>query len=166
MTAADSRTSLTQPDDALAISADDDITAERNNESPEEIAGGLTIEGVDEPVVLRYFETLNAGEFEATAALFATDGVMHPPFESGFVGPEAIATYLQEEAQGIRLQPRQGTRELLENNDIEYQIRGKVQTSLFGVNVAWRLVLNSQQEITSVTIKLLASPKELLNLRR
>ena len=54
----------------------------------------MTIEGITEPTVLRYFETLNAGDFENTAALFAADGAIHPPFESGIVGPEAIAAYL------------------------------------------------------------------------
>ena len=37
---------------------------------------------------------------------------------------------------------------------------------LFGVNVSWLFILNSQQQIVSTTVKLLASPQELLNLRR
>jgi hypothetical protein len=40
-----------------------------------------------------------------------------------------------------------------------------VQTSAFGINVAWLFLLNSHQKILSVTVKLLASPQELLNLR-
>ncbi len=63
------------------------------------------IEGITEPSVLRYFETLNAGEFEATAALFAEDGVMHPPFESGIVGPNAIAAYLNKKPKILKLTP-------------------------------------------------------------
>jgi len=31
----------------------------------------LTIEGITEPIVIRYFETLNAGNFDDTSALFA-----------------------------------------------------------------------------------------------
>jgi hypothetical protein len=42
----------------------------------------LTIEGITESVVVRYFETMNAGDYEATASLFADSGVMQPPFES------------------------------------------------------------------------------------
>lgn len=65
----------------------------------------LFIEGITEPTIISYFETLNVGNFEACAALFAADGVMYPPFEEGLVGPEAIATYLHQEAQGMKLNP-------------------------------------------------------------
>jgi hypothetical protein len=126
----------------------------------------LTIEGITEPTVLRYFETLNAGNFEATSALFTADGVMRPPFESGIVGPDAIAGYLQQEAQGMKLEPRQGIAQILENEQIQFQVTGKVQTPWCGVNVSWLFLLNQQREITAATIKLLASPQELLNLRR
>lgn len=125
----------------------------------------LTIEGITEPTVLRYFETMNAGDFEATAALFAADGTMHPPFESGIVGSNAIAAYLRQEAQGMKLEPREGIAQTLDNDQIRVQVAGKVQTPLFGVNVSWLFVLNQQREIAFATIKLLASPQELLNLR-
>ena len=125
----------------------------------------VTIEGITEPTLLHYFETLNAGEFEACAALFAADGVMYAPFESGIIGPEAIAAYLQQEAQGMKLEPRQGVDKSLENDCIEVQVTGKVQTPLFGVNVSWFFILNQQREIASTRIKLLASPQELLNMR-
>lgn len=126
----------------------------------------LTIEGVTEPTVLRYFENLNAGDFEATSDLFAVDGAMHPPFESAIVGPDAIAAYLQQEAQGMKLEPRQGIAQTLDNEQIQVQVSGKVQTSWCGVNVSWLFVLNQKHEILSATVKLLASPQELLNLRR
>ena len=125
-----------------------------------------SIEGIAEPLVLRYFETLNAGDFEATASLFASQGELHPPFESPIVGPEAIASYLKAEAQGMKLNPRQGIAETLEDNHTQIQIKGKVQTPLFSVNVAWQFILNPQREILSVQVKLLASPQELLSLRR
>ena len=41
-----------------------------------------------------YFETMNAGDFEPTAAMFAGDGVLNAPFEEPIVGREAIAPYL------------------------------------------------------------------------
>jgi hypothetical protein len=126
----------------------------------------LHIEGITEPSILRYFETLNAGDFKATADLFADDGVMHPPFESGIVGSNAIASYLQQEAQGITAYPNQGIVETLENSQVQVQLTGKVNTSWCGVNVSWLFILNQQQEITYSKIKLLASPQELLNLRR
>jgi hypothetical protein len=109
---------------------------------------------------------LNASDFEACALLFAADGVIHPPFESGIVGPEAIAAYLYQEAQGIKLEPRQGVSQSLEGDRLEVQVTGKAQTSLFGVNVSWLFVLNQQCEISFAKIKLLASPQELINLRR
>ena len=123
------------------------------------------IEGVIAPTVIRYFETLNAGEFEATAALFAGDGVLYAPFESGIVGPKAIATYLQQEAQGMKLHPRQGLTQTLDEGSLQVQVAGRVQTSWCGVNVSWLFILN-QHQIAAVTIKLLASPQELLSLQR
>ncbi len=126
----------------------------------------LTIEGINEPIVLRYFQTMNAADYEATAALFAPTGAMHPPFEQPIKGQEAIAAYLTAEAKGMQLLPHQGTDEPLEEGKIQFQIRGKVQTPLFGVNVAWIFILNPEREIVYAKIKLLASPQELLQLRR
>jgi len=126
----------------------------------------ISIEGIEETTILLYFETLNAGEFEQTAALFAAGGAMHPPFEAAVIGQDAIAAYLQAEAQGMQLFPREGIAELLEDGQLMVQVSGKVQTPWFSVNVAWLFLLNWQREIASATIKLLASPQELLNLRR
>lgn len=126
----------------------------------------LVITGVTEPTVLRYFETLNAGDFEATSALFAADGVMRPPFESGIIGPNAIAAYLKQEAQGIKLEPCQGVAQTLDNEQLQVQVIGKAQTPWCGVNVSWLFILNQPRQIAAATIKLLASPQELVNLRR
>ncbi|MBD2347172.1 ketosteroid isomerase family protein [Anabaena subtropica] len=123
------------------------------------------IVGITEPTILKYFATLNAGEFTATAALFAADGVMYPPFESGIVGPDAIAAYLEEEAQGIKADPREGLLETSEDGQIQVQVSGKAQTSWCGVNVLWLFTLNPEKQITYTQIKLLASPQELLALR-
>lgn len=134
-------------------------------DTTEATPASFTIEGITEPAVLRYFETMNVGDFEATSSLFATDGVMRPPFESEIEGPEAIAAYLHQEAQSMKLEPSQGTIET-RDEQIEVQVTGKVQTSWCGVNVAWLFILNQQHEITFIRIKLLASPQELINLRR
>ncbi|MBU7584824.1 MAG: nuclear transport factor 2 family protein [Nostoc sp. TH1S01] len=125
----------------------------------------IKIEGITEPCILDYFASLNAGKFQQTAALFAEDGVMYPPFESGIVGKDAIAAYLQQEAQGLQAYPREGIIENLENNFIQVQVSGKAQTSWCGVNVIWLFILNQQRQITYTKIKLLASPQELLALR-
>lgn len=126
----------------------------------------LFIDGVTESTILSYFQSLNAGDFSATAGLFALDGELHPPFESPVVGRDAIAAYLEQEATGMELLPNEGTTEEMENNYTQIQVKGKVKTPLFSVNVGWIFVLNAQQEIAAVTVKLLASPQELLSLRR
>jgi hypothetical protein len=126
----------------------------------------LQIEGISDSSVVGYFETLNAGEFEKTAALFAEDGVMHPPFESSIVGPEAIAAYLNKEAKNLKAYPTQGIVDTLENGQIQVQVTGKAQTSWCGVNVLWLFILNQQQQIIYTKVKLLASPQELLALKK
>ncbi|MCC5600196.1 ketosteroid isomerase family protein [Nostoc favosum] len=134
--------------------------------SAEQLKEEFQIEGITETSVLRYFETLNAEEFEATAALFAEDGVMRPPFESDIVGTHAIAAYLKQECQNIKAYPNSGIAEALENATIQVQVTGKAQTSWCSVNVLWLFILNQQRQISYTKIKLLASPKELLSLRR
>jgi hypothetical protein len=134
--------------------------------SPVQAKAEFQIEGITETSVLSYFETLNAGEFEVTAALFAQDGVMHPPFESGIVGTDAIAAYLKQEAQNIKAYPKTGIADTLEDGNIQVQVTGKVETSWCGVNVLWLFILNQQRQILYTKIKLLASPQELLSLRR
>ncbi len=126
----------------------------------------LTIEGMTQPTVLRYFETMNAGEFDATAALFAVDGSLKAPFESPFVGQDAIAAYLHKEAQGMKLETREGLVETLENEQTQVQVSGTVQTQWCGVNVSWLFLLNQQGKIAAATVKLLASPQELLNMQK
>ncbi|MEH1863749.1 MAG: ketosteroid isomerase family protein [Nostoc sp.] len=134
--------------------------------SPAQLKEEFQIEGITETSVLRYFQTLNAGEFEATAALFAVDGVMRPPFESDIVGTEAIAAYLKQEGQNVKAYPNTAIAETLETGEIQIQVAGKAQTSWCSVNVLWLFILNQQRQIFYTRIKLLASPQELLSLRR
>lgn len=126
----------------------------------------LSIEGLNEPTILRYFEAMNAGDYATVASLFAAEGVMNPPFESSIAGHEAIVAYLDQEAKGMLLQPRQGVAQPLDVDTLEVTVTGKVQTPVFGVNVNWIFVLNRQSEIILARIKLIASPQELLSLRR
>ncbi|AFZ20359.1 ketosteroid isomerase family protein [Allocoleopsis franciscana] len=142
------------------------IAEDKSTTTPSATGVDWTIEGIDESVVWRYFQTMNAADYEGTAALFAPTGALHPPFEEPIEGKEAIATYLKAEAKGMQLFPREGIAEALEEDQIQIQVKGKVQTSLFGVNVAWIFILNPEREILYAQIKLLASPQELLNLRR
>jgi hypothetical protein len=127
---------------------------------------GIQIEGITTPSIVRYFETMNAEQFPATAALFAPTGAMHPPFESPITGRDAIATYLQQEAQNMRLLPREGIIEPDEDEQHQIKVSGQVATPYFSVNVSWCFTINVAQEITYVRIKLLASPEELLKMQR
>jgi hypothetical protein len=123
-----------------------------------------TIIGIDQPVLLAYFATLNAGDFQATANLFAPAGVLQPPFEATIAQP-AIAAYLEQEAKGFVLQPQQGEVELQADGTTMVQIMGSVQTPLFTVNVGWQFVLDAEPKILLAKIKLLASMETLLKLR-
>ncbi|MEO1673703.1 MAG: nuclear transport factor 2 family protein [Cyanobacteria bacterium J06631_2] len=121
---------------------------------------------ISTPSIINYFQTINQEKFSDTAALFADNGVLLAPFEQPITGRKAIALYLEREASGMQLLP---LRETVTTDDTEAQqiiIKGKVKTALFSVNVAWHFSLDRQQQITTVKIKLLASPQELLGLQR
>jgi hypothetical protein len=115
----------------------------------------ILIAAITEPIIYRYFQRLNAGEFAETAGLFAEDGILIAPFEEGVRGRQAIANYLHEEAQGLTAFPSQGSLETLEDH-----------STLFKVNVRWQFQLTNLGEIAAVEVKLLASPQELINLRQ
>ena len=66
----------------------------------------------------------------------------------------------------MKLFPRQGFIEPKEDDLLPIKIIGLVQTSLFKVNVGWYFFLDRNQKIIVAKIKLLASPQELLNLKR
>ncbi len=126
----------------------------------------VTIEGINEETISRYFETLNSGNFSATAKLFADDGVMHPPFESHIVGADAIVAYLQKEAQALKVFPQRGIIITKEFDQIQVEVTGKAETSWCGVNVLWHFILNPKKQIVYTRVRLLASPRELLNLQK
>jgi len=126
----------------------------------------IAIEGISLPTIERYFAMLNDGAYAETASLFVDQGVMVPPFEQAVQGREAIAHYLETEAAGLRLYPYIGAETPLDSGDTEVRVKGKVDTSLFAVNVAWDFVLTPSCEIASVKVNLLAKLEELLNFRR
>lgn len=118
------------------------------------------------PVIQQYFDALNGETYPEAASLFEEAGVLRAPFEQPVQGREAIAAYLSQEARGMVLQPDQGTVASTAYG-AEITIQGKVQTRLFKVNVAWIFeVVSARSALASVQVKLLASPQELLKLRR
>lgn len=130
----------------------------------------IAVQGITEPAVLSYFEALNKDDFDAAIALFTPDGALQPPFQKPLVGHEAIKRYMRAEAQGLNIMPQQGISESQPNGSKQFKVTGIVQTPWFGVNVgmniSWRFLINPEGKIFFVAIDMLASPQELLNLRR
>ena len=125
----------------------------------------LAIEGITQPQVAQYFQSLNAAQYQEVAALFAEHGILEAPFEESIVGREAIAVYLETEAKGMKLEPQRGESQVIEDGKTQIQVLGSVNTPLFKVNVGWQFILNPNGEIAVVTVKLLASIQELLKIR-
>jgi len=121
------------------------------------------IEGIDELTIYEYFARLNNNEFIATSELFTEQGCLNPPFEKTVQGRDAIAQYLEKEAKGIEFCPEYGEIIMSDSTFTQYQIKGKVKTNQFTVNVNWLIQLNSIKEIILVEVKLVASLIELLN---
>ena len=134
------------------------------------VISSVKIDGITEPAVLGYIEAMNADKFDAAIALFTTDGALQPPFQKPIVGREAIAKYMREEAQGLNMMPQQGICEVQPDGSKQLKITGIVQTPWFGVtvgmNISWRFLINPEGKIFFVAIDMLASPQELMNLRR
>ena len=126
----------------------------------------LVIEGIKNPIILDYFTTINNQNFTATSLLFTEDGALLAPFEDPIVGQNEIPGYLTTEAKGMKLIPQRGVSEITQYNIQKIKVLGKVQTSLFTVNLGWYFNLNQNQKIVKVRIKLLASPQELLSLKQ
>lgn len=117
------------------------------------------------PAIAAYFDTLNASDFDATARLFAENGVLVPPFEAQIVGPEAIAAYLKTEARQMELTPQDASPvESLDEGYRQTTVTGRVQTPWFGVRVGWRFVLDPRGAIAGVRVDLLATMRELFEL--
>ena len=123
------------------------------------------LENIQEVAISDYFATINQEQFTQTAALFTETGELNAPFEKPIIGRDAIAAYLSKEAKGMLLLPKTVTSEPTADHSQQVKVVGKVKTPLFSVNVAWHFQLNSQAQITTARIKLLASPQELLGLR-
>ncbi|MDP5337145.1 MAG: orange carotenoid-binding protein, partial [Nodularia sp. (in: cyanobacteria)] len=111
----------------------------------------VKIDGVTEPAVLSYIEAMNADDFDKAISLFTAEGALQPPFQKPIVGPEAIAKYMREEAQGLNMMPKQGICEDQPDGSKQLKITGVVQTPWFGVtvgmNIAWRFLINPEGKI-------------------
>jgi hypothetical protein len=130
----------------------------------------VAIEGITNPTVLSYMNSLNANDFDALIQLFTPDGALQPPFQRPIVGKDAVLRFFREDCQNLKLIPERGVSEPADDGYTQIKVTGKVQTPWFGasvgMNMAWRFLLDPQDKIYFVAIDLLASPKELLNLAR
>ena len=130
----------------------------------------VNIEGVSNKTILSYMNLLNANDFDELIKLFADDGALQPPFKRPIVGKDAVLKFFKEECPNLKLAPERGVSEPAEDGYTQIKVTGKVQTPWFGagvgMNMSWRFLLNSENEIFFVAIDLLASPKELLKLAR
>jgi hypothetical protein len=126
------------------------------------------IPGVENPVILDYMDNLNANDFDTLIQLFAPDGALQPPFQRPIVGHAALLRFFREDCQNLKLLPERGVTEPAEEGYTRIKVTGQVQTPWFGrdvgMNVAWRFLLDPDNQIFFVAIDLLASAKELLNL--
>jgi hypothetical protein len=126
----------------------------------------VDIQGIHEPVIYEYFARLNNGEFIATSELFAEQGCLTPPFDNQLQGRDAIAKYLEKEAQGIIFAPESGEILISDSHHTQYQIQGKVEMNWFTVNISWSIELNAAKEIVLVDVQLLTSLDDLLSFSR
>lgn len=131
--------------------------------------------------IRHYVSTFNRGSHQETAALFLPQGQLLPPIDPPVVGPLAIQRYLQQEAQGMRIQidrllplpPSSSTpsQQIPPISRTQAKVGGRVHTALFSVNVAWTFDLDlgptgtGPERIAQVKVDLLASWEELLSLR-
>ena len=121
--------------------------------------------GSAQQTIDQYFSTFNAGDFLQTSQLFAPEGKLYPPFEEPIQSPDAIATYLQTEAEGMEATPLRADILPLEGDQQKVSVRGKVTALVFKVTVVWDFILDAQHQILAVRINLLASLEELIKIR-
>lgn len=136
------------------------------SQSQSEIGSCSSLSLLTHPTVSSYFDLLSAANFQEIANLFAPDGQLLPPFESAITGKTDILTYLEAEAQGFQAFPQEFTQQLMPTGQVSVEVTGKVQTPQFTVNVKWQFLLSDSSEILKLKLKLLATLKDLLQLKR
>ncbi len=118
-----------------------------------------------ESVVNSYFEMMNQWRFEEVSILFATSGILAPPFISQQKGREAINNYLHQYAQGIILFPNNRQFQPFPNGQTQIDVYGQVKNFGFEAKVGWTFLLSPKNEINLLQIKLLVSLGEFKKLR-
>lgn len=107
----------------------------------------------------RYFRALDGGDTRGAAALFAEGGELIPPLGGVIRGREAIADYLQEHCEDMRLFPEQ-----VQHGTLGALVDGRVRLPAFEVRVQWQFRIDAGQ-IQRLRVRLVASLQELAHLR-
>jgi Nuclear transport factor 2 (NTF2) domain len=128
--------------------------------------GWFDYKTIGESTISKYFLRLNSSDYAEVSKLFSSQGYLYPPFGKSVCGKEEITQYLNAEATGMIAEPESVTASAEENGNLSYQVKGKVKTSFFTVNVSWTIVLNPEKEILSVKVKLLNELQDLLALKK
>lgn len=76
-----------------------------------------------------------------------------------------MLAYLKSNATNMRATPREWVLKPTETGGWEADVKGRVVTAHFKVNVGWQFCLTESGDIAKVRIKLLASLAELVALR-
>lgn len=122
-------------------------------------------------LIEQYFETFNQQAFDQTAALFAAQGSLTPPFEGAIVGRGKVQAYLAKKAVNMHAQPEEwnfpADGDTVNDGPPLYRVavQGRVKAIVFQVSVLWEFEIAPTCEIAIARVKLIATPKELLSLR-
>lgn len=116
-------------------------------------------------VVGSYFDSINQGLYRRTVSLFTNEGILAPPFQPQIIGRKQIYQYFQRQPSGLYLEVKERHISPFYNNRTKIEVFGQLITQRRDINVVWTFLLNNQAKITIAQTILLASLRELENLR-
>jgi hypothetical protein len=110
--------------------------------------------------IVNYFDAINAQLYSSAAGLFCKEGVLVAPLGVQVRHREAIAAYLEDKCEGMKLYPEQAS--FLNASTVV--LTGHVKCPAFTVQVEWKFHL-LKTEIAVLQVRLLASLQQLTHLR-
>ncbi|MEG3435775.1 hypothetical protein V0288_01465 [Pannus brasiliensis CCIBt3594] len=119
---------------------------------------------LDHPIVLRYLESINLGNFSEAVRLFDPRGALQPPFEIPIVGQTSILAYLREEYRDVELIPERYSSAVGSNGRLQITVFGKARIPWFGskadIDQIWRFFLLPNGSISLLSIETLLEPEK------
>jgi hypothetical protein len=114
------------------------------------------IKNLDNFTVLRVFELINGGRFQAILRLFERSGVLKPPFDNPILDRSSILHYLQEEYRGVKFIADKYRSDSDLDHFLQITVLGKMRIPWFGstadIPQIWRFFLLSNGMISLLTI--------------